>query len=375
MECKFLTNGIAIQYHDFLKPCCTWRYDDAWVQNHNVNKIDIVKWHDHPDLVSARAQLAQGHWPKNCVDCQTVEEQGRQDSIRLNGASAYGDYKDTDITLEFRPGSVCNFACQTCWTPASTRVADYYKKAGVPDPFAGLIKNSFDDFDLILPIADRLRSIVVLGGEPFYDPKCREFLQWCQQHTPADLVAFTNGSCVDAEFVKNFPNKFTLVFSLDAVGKAAEYIRFGTDWPKVVENYNLVKSLPNVEVRVNITTSPYNFYYFIDVVDMLLDDWPSVVSFGPAIEEHLNERVIPLAVRRPIIDKLIKFLPRLESADIEKDQKANAVNAVKAIINNLETMEYDPRVHAVFKDFVSKMDMVKKVRLQDHCPEIAGILE
>ena len=27
-----------------------------------------------------------------------------------------------DITLEIRPGNTCNFACQTCWPEASSRV-------------------------------------------------------------------------------------------------------------------------------------------------------------------------------------------------------------------------------------------------------------
>jgi len=98
MECKFLSNGIAIQYHNFLKPCCTWRVDDQWVKDHNLNSVDIVNWHNHKDLVQARDQLAQNQWPKQCVDCETIESQGRQDSIRLSGASAYGDFNADDLT-------------------------------------------------------------------------------------------------------------------------------------------------------------------------------------------------------------------------------------------------------------------------------------
>lgn len=375
MECKFLQNGVAIQYHNFVKPCCTWKADDQWVQEHNINKIDLVNWHNHPDLMLAKEQLKSDIWPKGCVDCELVENQGRQDSIRLNGISAYGHYDEKDITLEIRPGNVCNFACQTCWTVASTRVADYYKKAGLKDPFAGLIKNDFKNYDFLLPVVHRLKSIIILGGEPFYDPKCLEFLAWCKKNTKSDILAFTNGSSLDHDLIASFPGKFTLVFSFDAVGQPAEYIRFGTDWPKVLSNFNQARSIKNVEIRVNITTSVYNFYYFPDVIDLLVSNWPAVVSFGPAMEEHFSEKVIPIKFRHRLIERLETSVAQLLTANIEKDQKSNAVNAVNTIINNLKTLPYDPELHDQFKDYVNTIDTVKKANLKDYCPEIAELLD
>jgi len=375
MECKFLTNGLAIQYHNFVKPCCTWRVDDDWTKNHNINKVNLVTWHDHPDLVRAREQLKSNIWPKECVDCESIEKQGRQDSIRLNGASAYNLYGEKDITLEIRPGTVCNFACQTCWTMASTRVADYYKKAGLNDPFKNLVKNNFENYDFLLPLVDRLKSIIVLGGEPFYDPKCLEFLNWCKEHIHADILTFTNGSCIDHDMISSFKGKFTLVFSLDAVGKPAEYIRFGTDWKKVLSNFNRAQSMENVEIRVNITTSAYNFYYFADVIDLLIPNWPAVVSFGPTTEDHFSEKIIPINQRAKLIEKLENCTQRLCDANIEKDQKSNAVNAVKSIINNLKTLPYDVKLHDQFKVYVNKIDSVKKADFRDYCPEISDLLD
>jgi len=375
MECKFLSNGIAIQYHNFLKPCCTWRVDDQWVKDHNLNSVDIVNWHNHKDLVQARDQLAQNQWPKQCVDCETIESQGRQDSIRLSGASAYGDFNADDLTLEIRPGNVCNFACQTCWTPASTRVAEFYKKAGIKDPFANFAKNDLTNFDFLLPVSQRLKKIIILGGEPFYDPKCLDFIKWSMINTRAELMAFTNGSIVNKEILNLADKKFTLIFSLDAVGRPAEYIRFGTKWDEVISNFKLMRDFNNVEVRVNITTSVYNFYYFTDVIDMLIPNWPSVVSFGTAMEDIYTEKVIPLNLREPIIDKLQLCTEKLINANIEPNQKSNAMNAVLSIINNLKTMPYDSSLHNQFKDFVFKMDAVKKVDLASYCPEIADLLK
>jgi hypothetical protein len=376
MECKFLSNGIALQYHDFLKPCCTWRSDDQWRSNHTVQKVSIVNWHQHPDLVQARQQLADNVWPKGCEDCRVVEEQGRADSIRLGGASAYANYSLDDITLEIRPGNVCNFACQTCWTPASTRVADFYKRAGLADPFKDYVKNTSSPYDSLLAVKDRLKNIIVLGGEPFYDPSCLEFWQWSLANTRADLSAFTNGSVLRTDLLANTDRKFTLIYSLDAVGHAAEYIRFGTIWSDVQSNFDHVrKELPHVEVRVNITTSVYNYYSLLDVVSLLAQDWPKVVSFGIAAEDIFTEAVIPTSLRPKLTARLAECLTVLDSANIESDQKSNAVNAVTAIINNLNTVKYNRELHEKFVDYVTKIDRAKNAYLVDYCPEVSELLD
>ena len=136
--------------------------------------------------------LAQGVWPKNCNFCKQQESQGRNDSVRLNGLSSYSNYSQDDITLEIRPGSVCNFACQTCWPAASTRVKSYYDQAKITIVKKDLLtsvdveeKNNFENFDFLNPIAHRLKSVVLLGGEPFYDKNCLNFLDWWNQNTHA----------------------------------------------------------------------------------------------------------------------------------------------------------------------------------------------
>lgn len=374
MECKFLSNGIALQYHNFLKPCCTWRTDDAWIQEHDIKNINLINWHNHKDLVSARESLAQEIWPKNCQDCQTIESQGRQDSARLGGISAYENYQEGGITLEIRPGNVCNFACQTCWPFASTRVETYYKKANLPNPYADIPQNNFISYEFLNSIADRLRSIIVLGGEPFYDPKCLKFLHWTKDNTSAELLAFTNGSVIDLDLINSMNRKFTLVFSLDAIGVPAEYIRFGTKWKTVWDNYQKVKTIPHVTTRVNITTSPYNYLYFPDLLDLLMDDWPEVVTFGPTMEKIFNEKVVPLGLRPKIINRLENAIGKLKQADIDSDQKSNAVNAVQSIVENLKLTSYDRELHQQFIDFVRKMDSVKNINFVDYCTELTELL-
>ena len=372
MKCKFLQNGIAIGYDQIVKPCCTWTVTPEYAETNHLSQVDLVTWHDSDDIVAARHQLAQGQWPAACVNCERVESQGRQDSIRGGGASAYGHYGQQDITLEIRPGNVCNFACQTCWPAASTRVAEYHSRARLID-IKSVDSTSLDDYGFLQPIADRIRDVVVLGGEPFYDKSCRKFLTWAQENLTANLLIFTNGSAVDFDFLSSYPGTVTLVFSLDAVGRPAEYIRYGTEWGLVQANYLRARTMPNVRVRVNITVSVYNYVYLEELVDFLAQDWPGVVTFGTAYQSYFKEASVPEHVRPAIIHSLTRTVARLRAADIEQDQKSNAVNAVTATINNLLNGAHDPAALAELTSFVRSMDQVKHISILDYCPELTFI--
>ena len=37
MDCKFLTNGIALAYQDTIKPCCVWNFDEKFQKEHQLN--------------------------------------------------------------------------------------------------------------------------------------------------------------------------------------------------------------------------------------------------------------------------------------------------------------------------------------------------
>jgi wyosine [tRNA(Phe)-imidazoG37] synthetase (radical SAM superfamily) len=373
MHCKFLSHGIALAYDNILKPCCEWRIDPTWRANNHRSKVDLSSWHQQQALVNYRDLLARDQWPDPCVSCKKLEQVGRGDSMRLSGNRSYANHSDDDITLEIRPGSTCNFACQTCWPEASSRVAQYQIKAGIIDQLH-VDSHRFDDFDFLDPIRDRIKNVVLLGGEPFYDKSCLSFLRYAHENLRSDITMFTNGSCVDFDFLESFQGKFILVFSLDAVGKAAEYIRYGTVWNQVLDNFQRVRTLSNVETRVNITMSVYNLLYAKDLISMLCEDWPEVVTFGHPRESKLQEQVIPIETRQIVIDSLNETLKIIVKAQIESNQKHNAINAISDSLKRLKDQPWNHNDHHQLIDFISRMDRVKNISIEDYCPELSRIL-
>ena len=374
MECKFIKHGIALSYDQIVKPCCDWRMDTEWRQQNHITKIDLKSWHQLAPVTKNRVLLENNQWPAACTKCDQYESMGRGDIIRGNGNRAYANYKDDDITLEIRPGSVCNFACQTCWPAASSRVAEFHSRAGLID-IKSVNSNSFDNFDFLLPITDRIRDVVLLGGEPFYDKSCLKFLSWASDHLTANITMFTNGSKIDFDFLKSYTGRLTLVFSLDAVGRPAEYIRYGTDWVEVMKNYLAVKELSNIEVRVNITCSVYNYLYIEEIIEFLCQDWPSVVSFGTPGSSYLLECAVPPADRQEMIYSLERAINTINKTAIESGQKSNAINALTANITNLKTKDWVEADYQQLCDFVRRMDRVKNINIADYCGALSKVLK
>ena len=372
MQCKFLKHGMAISYDHVVKPCCEWQRDTNYSTENHISQVDLTTWHQKN--IVFEQQLANDVWPSACTRCEHRENQQRNDSIRLGGEHAYAHYANDDITLEIRPGNVCNFSCQTCWPEASSRVSQHHAQAGLID-IKSINSTRIDNFDFLLPIADRIQDVVLLGGEPFYDPSCKQFLVWAHDNLHSNITMFTNGSAVDWTWVDQYPGRITMVFSIDAVGKAAEYIRFGTDWSQVLSNFQQAQSHAKIDLRVNITTSVYNYYHLDQVIELLTQNWPSVVTFGSPRAPHLLEGVVPVDQREVLIQKLYQTCVQLLKSDIPSDQKSNAINALRSIIANLKTYPWDQPNHQVLTEFVNKMDQVKHVAVKDHCEFLAGVLD
>jgi sulfatase maturation enzyme AslB (radical SAM superfamily) len=282
---------------------------------------------------------------------------------------------DDDITMEIRPGSTCNFACQTCWPEASSRVAQYQAKAGLID-IKKIDSRSIDDFRFLEPIRERIKQVVLLGGEPFYDKSCLRFLDWARNNLQSKITLFTNGSNIDFRFVANYNRPLCIVFSLDAVGKPAEYIRFGTEWQRVHENFLALQNYSHVEVRVNITLSVYNYYYLLDLINLLCQRWPACVTFGQPRQSWLNESSLPNSCRPEVIDRLVACKHLIMKTAIEKSQKLNALNAIQCVIDNLETRRpYQHTDLEQFRSFVQKMDTAKGIDIGDYCDFLDGVLK
>jgi len=133
--------------------------------------------------------------------------------------------------------------------------------------------------------------------------------------------------------------------------------------------------LKHVETRVNITCSVYNYVYLEDLISLLCQDWPDVVTFGRPSNSHFSESAIPVEHRSTLINSLNHSVELLKQTEIEQGQRDNAINAINSHIHNLQTCSWVEEDYNTLCDFISRMDRVKNICISDYCTQLSDLLK
>jgi hypothetical protein len=143
----------------------------------------------------------------------------------------------------------------------------------------------------------------------------------------------------------------------------------------VQANYQQALAHPKIDVRVNVTTSVFNYYELADVVQLLAQQWPNKVTFGHPRNSWMRDASVPVALRAELVARLTQAIKTVFQLDIDADQKINATRALYSIVNNLQAHTFDAGDFDTLKKFVQDMDQVKHCKVQDHCEFLTRMLE
>jgi len=176
---------------------------------------------------------------------------------------------------------------------------------------------------LIQWISKNISEISILGGEPTIIPEFWSIFDHCEkQGTLEDkkVTIVTNLTNVNPKVKKWLPKlkKWTIWGSIDGIGERTEYIRYPSNWNKIVENLNFYKSIINQKPNGNIVFSPAISILNIDQLDDLLawqlqfaeDKWNNNYNLSWMAQvwypKMLNYDVAPHDYKLKIADKLEK---------------------------------------------------------------------
>jgi len=217
--------------------CCqTPRYD-----------LTIDQWINSDILKNLQTQILQGSIPKECNEC-VKQETVQKNSLRLNSLQDYAHQKflATDIDfIDYRGSNVCNFKCRSCSPVFSHGIANETKRHSALQKWFAVKADkkiytvTDDNVDWIYQNLSQINRLMLTGGEPTYMPQVRHLLEKiAYENHDLDVLITTNASFTD-DFWFELTRKHARLHwtvSLDAVGKAAEIIRHGTDWSTVQSN-------------------------------------------------------------------------------------------------------------------------------------------
>jgi sulfatase maturation enzyme AslB (radical SAM superfamily) len=148
-------------------------------------------------------------------------------------------------------------------------------------------------FPQFMSVFDTIERVYFSGGEPLMMPEHYEVMEYLDkiQRYDVDIECNTNLSTLTykgnsvIDYWKRFTN-ITLTLSIDGIGKHAEYLRHGTVWKQIEENYTLLlKECSHIRFRINSNINIYNAFNLM----VMQHDW---IIRGLITPEQINMKIL-----------------------------------------------------------------------------------
>ncbi len=288
--------------------CCA-TMDDIADGNGNtlhINKDPLNNAWNSDSIKKARLQMIKGEQVSACVKCVEQEARGYGSMRQVNNKDINFERTNRDGSVDHRPtsmelhlGNVCNLKCKMCGQQYSNQVGKELLEIGHKDQsFLKWIKEQsgnvniwtndlaveykwFQDpktkIQLFEYIAEYIKDIIVIGGEPTVIPEFWELFEYLSQRDKLkdiEITLNTNLTNVNPKMTKWLPKlkSWTVWASVDGLGERTEYIRYPSNFNKVCENLEFYKKLL-VGNNGRITLSPAIQLLNIDQLDDILKWW------------------------------------------------------------------------------------------------------
>jgi organic radical activating enzyme len=312
---------VGMYYHsNAASPCCT-------MDTFAISPNDYLKsnW-----LKTLKEEFLKGDKPSRCNSCWVKEQQGLK-SIRNHMVKSFkfNDALTAETTkhLELRESNLCNFACRMCNPTDSVKlereIEDHPELSNFYRP--NLNTNmSEDNWKEILDVSLGLRSLYLTGGEPMLMKRYYDLLDHLIENgrnEDIDLRIYTNCSVYNPVFIEKL-SKFkyvTLKLSIDAVGKVAEYQRYGTDWGTVKSNIFKFLELP-VKIGIHSTITAYS------ILDM-----SSLADFFNEVNNYGNSK----ATLTKFNAHVARIPASLDYANLNIELRAKAISEIDVAVEKL----------------------------------------
>ena len=210
----------------------------CWAEK-SINSSTAINFF-HPSLIDLRNQNQQQKLPVDyCSKC-IVQENSNKKSMRqgyldTHGNATYGaGIQYLDINIDY----TCNLACVTCGPDFSTtwRNELKIKSHDVRPNLDNFFQSKLKELDL-----SQLREVRFWGGEPFLTLTHKKILEYIKSRVDPgqiNLMYNTNGTQRIDQDTKHLIEQFKFArisFSIDAIGKQFEYLRYPAKWSQVEE--------------------------------------------------------------------------------------------------------------------------------------------
>lgn len=232
--------------------------------------IDLARWADSSYVKNIQQQMLAGEIPDMCQTCVREEKiTGR--SLRTDSQQDYQHQRfyKTDIDfVDYRANNLCNFKCRSCFPKFSHGIDQETKNSAVLKKFyqpndVKMVTVDDVNTEWINNNLDQIQRLMLTGGEPTRMPAIKAIAEKIL-HDKRDIqILITTNASFEDDFwyeLTRLHDRLHWTVSLDAVGTAAEIVRYGTDWNVVEKNATWLASHAT-SVNINTTVTHLNILH------------------------------------------------------------------------------------------------------------------
>jgi|TARA_Y100000310_G_C20674573_1_gene812206 radical SAM protein with 4Fe4S-binding SPASM domain len=344
-------------------PCCVY---DSRTPIGNMNEASLEEIWNNDEMRTLRKQLVEGEVPPNCHRCFQREDEGissfrlyrnqvyfNKDTINAVHSAIENDYRIEDFHLyywDFRNSNLCNMTCRTCGPELSSKWHEDYKaimeEYKYPDKH-GLVEahgESLNEIhDIINRDVDKVMHVYFAGGEPLINDMHYYILNKLIEHERFDVTISYNTNLLHLQY-KNYDlmelwdkfNKVEVWASIDAIGPKAEYIRRGTNWPKVEANLKTLVANKHINLRVTPVISIFNVLHIPEYINYMVDIGMNITQIGfhnillDPLPYHMS--MLPGSIKMQVRELYTQFI-------IDKQNEGYSEIAVEFLADRLSSIQ------------------------------------
>lgn len=251
----------------------------------NINKNTLKEIIDGEAMKDLRRSHRDRVIPDVCQNCAKKEKSGRSrrmffwDKIDYDVRMQAKNLQVEDIPdiryLDFTVSNKCNLACihcnpfvSTAWTKDGKKLnkeaPEYWENT--PVGFHGAEVSFMDNLFANPEYFRNLQWVALRGGEPLYDERCLEILQWFVDNNLSHNIMLdisTNATVFNDEFRILFAQfkHVELMVSVEATDELYSIVRGGPhSWQQLNENIEKFYEIENLEMVFAVTVMITNIF-------------------------------------------------------------------------------------------------------------------
>jgi organic radical activating enzyme len=345
-----------------------------WVADKSIISNDLENIINDNHFKQLRLDMLNGVENQNCFDCINLEKNTghsyrkdfnfdfEDELYRVQDTQEDGTIKDFDVIyLDFRFSNVCNFKCRSCrpeWSSTWAKEASDNDEHPYTDwdgyiPRYNLTQDEFiSKFEGSL---SKVKKIYFAGGEPLAAREHYWILDYLIKNNNTNVLIDYN---TNLSMLKNPKLKLSVVdywekfenislrVSIDGMGKKAEYIRKGTNWQVIEDNFKYIsdKTLENIFI---------------------------IPLTGPL---HLSSQVLPNEVKDLVVKRWDEFKEKNKWL-LANSEHGSFMSSVTRSIQHMNSEELYETHKTEFEKFTSYLDKIRKESFSDIFPELKKYYE